>query len=107
MSDVAAVAAETFEARIVKLEADLAARLTIDEARNRMLDAADGARQALLRPSSIEGDLFGDLHDPDHRKADLAERRITQGVQVLALEDFNAALDQAFPEQVGGGQVGD
>jgi hypothetical protein len=97
MSDVASVAAETFEARIVKLEGERDARLTIDEARGRLLDAIDGARQANVCFGGFNGDLFDGLD----------ERRMVQGVQVLALEDFNAALDAAFPDSNPSNQVGE
>lgn len=89
-SEVATVAVESFEAQIAKLKAELAARLTIDEARNRLLDALEGARQAhvqTFKGVSVNGDLFRNT----------PESELEKGVQVLSLPDFNAALDKAFP----------
>ncbi len=65
--------------------------------REALLDAMEKARQAHVKPNGIEGDLFGDLHDKDFKKANAAERRMLDGVQVVALADFNAALDRAVP----------
>lgn len=87
---VAEVFVGGLEQRIVRAQAERDARLTIDEARERLLKAIDGARQALVKPTSIVGDLFAD--DPA-----IAESRQNAGVQVIALKDFNDALDTAFP----------
>lgn len=98
MNEIASVAVGSFEAQIVRLEAERDARLTISEARNRMLDAIDGARQAhvqMFKGVSVNGDLFRDTPEAEMEK----------GVQVLALPDFNTALDNAFPvanEEKGG-----
>jgi hypothetical protein len=66
------------------------------EVRERLLDALEKARQGHVRPGCVNGDLFGNLHDKDHAKADLAERRVISGVQVVALADVNAAIDAAL-----------
>lgn len=91
-------ASQGFEAQIIRVEGERDARPTFHEARARMLDAIQGARQAHVKPGAINGDLFGNLQDPDHAKAAEAEQRTINGVQVLDLGDFNAALDTAFPE---------
>lgn len=81
----------SFEARIAKSNAERTARLTFEEARERMLDTIEGARQAHVTPNAVNGDLFGKAN------TDEWERRVTQGVKVIALKDFNDALDKAFP----------
>jgi len=78
------------EARIVRANAERDARLTFAEARDRTLDAIKDARQALYREGNVVGDLLGD--DPDTQ-----ERLAHVGVNVIALKDFNDALDRAFP----------
>jgi hypothetical protein len=87
---IAAVAAESFERRIAKLQFELEGRLTFEEARDRMLKEIEAARQGHVSGFggvSISGDLF--------RGA--SEHAMKDGLQVLALPDFNAALDRAFP----------
>lgn len=71
-------------------------RFTACKARTRMLDAISGARQGRVTGNGSEGDLFGDDAD--------TEARLRNGVPVIALTDFNDALDRAFPttEGVGG-----
>ncbi|HEY4452349.1 MAG TPA: hypothetical protein VGN13_12240 [Solirubrobacteraceae bacterium] len=85
------------EQRIIRVELERDARLTFPEARAKLLDALEGVRQAVVTQTGIAGDLFGDLNGAI-ADADLAERRMTQGVQVIALADFNDALDKAFPD---------
>ena len=79
------------EARIVRADAERDARPTFEEARERLLSAMEGARQAHVKPNSVNGDLFGKESDEGW------ERRVTKGVGVVALQDFNDALDKAFP----------
>jgi hypothetical protein len=86
-SGVATVAVGSFEAQISKLKAELAAGLSIDEARTRLLDAMEKARQGSVGPGNCIN--FGDLAG--------GREVLEEVVQVVALEDFNAALDQAFP----------
>jgi hypothetical protein len=88
---VLSTAERGLEAQIVRLELERDARLTFEAARERMLEAIEGARQAHIRPGSYMGNLFGER--PDEQ-----ERRAIEGVAVIALEDFNSALDAAFPE---------
>ena len=90
MTDLADAFTGGLEALIVKANAERDARLTFEEARERMLSAIEGARQGHVTPTSVNGDLFGD--DPDER-----EHRMVNGVRVVALKDFNDALDKAFP----------
>lgn len=87
---VVAVSIASLERRLVKVAAERDARLTIAEARSRLLDAIGEARQAVVYGTGHVGNLFGD--EPEK-----AERRMVLGVQTIALADFNDALDQAFP----------
>jgi hypothetical protein len=90
----------------VEAERDQARKQVLEEVREGFLAEMEKARQANVKPNAIEGDLFGDLLDEDHAKADLTERRIISGVQVVALADFNAALDRVcslHPRPVQGG----
>lgn len=71
--------------------------VSIKEAREALIEELEKARQAHIRPGSIQGNLFGDLHDKDHSKANLAEQRMISGVQVVAITDINSALDRVLP----------
>lgn len=75
---------------IVRANAERDVRLTFDEARNRMLAAIEDARQAHVTPTGAYGNLFG--KGPEEQ-----ERLQIEGVDVIALANFNAALDEAFP----------
>lgn len=61
---------------------------TCQEVRERLLSALENARQANVGYGWCVGDLFKGV----------SERQMTEsGVQVVALADFNAALDSEFP----------
>jgi hypothetical protein len=68
-----------------------------DDLRSRLLEEIGKARQGVVSGTGWTGDLIGSLQDPDHAKADLAERRMVHGVTVVPLADVEAAIDAVLP----------
>ena len=84
--------------------AEVRGRLRVDhfdQFRQELILWLGSARQACVRPTSVEGDLFGNVHDPDHAEAERAERRAIHGVQVVAIADVEAALKRILERAEG------